>query len=226
MSSTVPTEPFVAVIGDLVGSRQIEDRAAAQERLVEVLELLNTKYREHVASRFVVTLGDEFQGLLAIDAPVDGLWWTYQREMPYPTHFGFGFGTLATPLKAEALGMDGPCWYAARSALELAEVEARRFTVEIVGEPATSRRLNKIISLIDRTMERWTPKQLDTVLLLQELESQLEVAESRGVKAQTVSGSLEASLGQDVLDSISGVLELAQSISRTSPSQEQRVEIG
>ena len=59
---------FVAVIGDIKDSRLLENRKEVQLRLREVLERLNENYKEEIVSRFLITLGDEFQGLGA-DGP-------------------------------------------------------------------------------------------------------------------------------------------------------------
>ncbi len=55
-------ELYVTIIGDIRASRKLEHRNQSQMTLHAVLEELNTAYTDSIASRFVITLGDEFQG--------------------------------------------------------------------------------------------------------------------------------------------------------------------
>ena len=57
-------DKYVAIIGDIVDSKQIKDRKVIQQKFKNVLADINTKYSEDIASKFTITLGDEFQGLL------------------------------------------------------------------------------------------------------------------------------------------------------------------
>ena len=55
---------YLGIIGDLIGSRELTPRDKAQQALQAALEQANRKHQASLASRFTVTLGDEFQGLL------------------------------------------------------------------------------------------------------------------------------------------------------------------
>ena len=55
---------FVAIIGDMKDSRHLENRKEVQTHLQKILNQVNKKYEKDIASRFLITLGDEFQGLL------------------------------------------------------------------------------------------------------------------------------------------------------------------
>ena len=55
---------FAAVIGDIKDSRHLNNRKEVQDRLQWVMDRLNRKYEEDIVSKFLITLGDEFQGLL------------------------------------------------------------------------------------------------------------------------------------------------------------------
>src|SRR3989440_8538905 len=60
------SEPCLALIGDMVGSRELlpSRRPKIQERFREFIQYLNKKYAKDILAKFVITLGDEFQGLL------------------------------------------------------------------------------------------------------------------------------------------------------------------
>ncbi len=74
---------YVAVIGDIRRSRHIAERGLLQEQLETALGGANERFAADVAAGFVLTLGDEFQGLLlrpgsvvdvvtALDAALEG----------------------------------------------------------------------------------------------------------------------------------------------------------
>lgn len=127
-----PASPaYWALIGDVVGSRRVADRARLQARLERVLRDLNRGWGEALAARFALTLGDEFQALFrgpdalpaAVERVCHGLVGTGVR-------FGVGWGELATPLRRRAVGMDGPCFHRARAAIESARRGRRLVAVE------------------------------------------------------------------------------------------------
>ena len=58
-------EVYFALIGDIIGSRSIESRAEIQRRLGDKLREINEREGDkNLAAGFVITLGDEFQGLI------------------------------------------------------------------------------------------------------------------------------------------------------------------
>src|SRR5260370_9939679 len=64
--------PSIAVIGDIVASRRVgqAQRSLVQRQLEGLVTTLNARYRRAIAARFLVTLGDEFQGVLRRGAAV------------------------------------------------------------------------------------------------------------------------------------------------------------
>src|SRR2546429_4837551 len=115
------SEPCLALIGDMVGSRELlpSRRPKIQERFREFIQYLNKKYAKDILAKFVITLGDEFQGLLLSATPVPDLMWDIdQRFTDRDLRVGVGFGVLTTPIQEEAINVDGPALYNARAAIE------------------------------------------------------------------------------------------------------------
>lgn len=110
---------YIAIIGDLIASRALKERRAAQQALEQALQLVNQRYDSAIAARFVITLGDEFQGLLRADAPLFRLLDDLEaRLMPYPCRFGIGLGSISTAINpAMSLGADGEAFWHARDAI-------------------------------------------------------------------------------------------------------------
>ena len=57
---------YAAIKGDLIASRMLADRQLVQKNLLAAVEEANEKLARLVVAKFVVTHGDEFQGLLDI----------------------------------------------------------------------------------------------------------------------------------------------------------------
>jgi hypothetical protein len=61
-------QQYCAIIGDINKSRTLERRARAQEKFKEAVAAINKEFKNDIASKFLITLGDEFQGLLKTPA--------------------------------------------------------------------------------------------------------------------------------------------------------------
>lgn len=113
--------PFIAMIGDIRNSREIKERKAVQDTLKKVLKEINLKYEEEIVSQFIVTLGDEFQGLLSEGKNLLKIIQEIKSALyPVELRFGIGVGKITTDINTEmALGADGPGYYKAREAIEI-----------------------------------------------------------------------------------------------------------
>ncbi len=185
-------QTYVAVIGDLIASRALADRAGAQERVIEALATANERWADALAARFVVTLGDEFQGLLIRPDPLVDVVSTVERALGgLRVRYGVGSGELRTPLRDEAIGMDGPCFHRAREAVERGKHDDRWITVAGFGDERDAL-LNGVLRLMGSVRGSWTAVQAETVFAAREAAEQKEVARGRGVSEATVSKALKA----------------------------------
>ena len=58
-------QKYLVIIGDIVKSREIQDRQKFQQRFKDALKDTSTIFdSQAIVSQFVVTIGDEFQGIL------------------------------------------------------------------------------------------------------------------------------------------------------------------
>jgi len=112
---------YVGLIGDIVKSRELQNRKKIQLELEETLENINKKYSQYIVSQFLITLGDEFQGLLKPSAPIYKIICEIIEEVyPIQIRIGLGYDKITTNFKNKALGMDGPAFYLARDAISIA----------------------------------------------------------------------------------------------------------
>lgn len=109
----------IAVTADIVGSRRIADRDAAQRVLDDAIALVDGDLP--VAVRPLrPTVGDEQQGVYAdLDAALAALL-LLQLALPdeIECRFGVGIGSIGTIASASGDIPDGPGWWAARAAIE------------------------------------------------------------------------------------------------------------
>ena len=113
-----------AVIADMVDSRKLEAtvRQMLQNALKQTLRAWNHSFRKSILSRFTITTGDEFQGLLKDPGCLMEMIRSLETAFPdVQFRFGIGFGELFTDLTPSAVGMDGPVWHHARAAIEQAK---------------------------------------------------------------------------------------------------------
>ncbi len=177
---------YCAIIGDIRHSRQLPRRGAVQKRFAGSIEKINREFRKEIASSFLITLGDEFQGLLFSPAESYRLVRRFQGLMePVPFSFGVGVGTLSTPLEKLALGMDGEVFHRARAALEKARKTKRELLCDF--DSPTLDLVNALIALLDDRWRRITPRQKEIRRLLLELDRQEAVARRLRISQPAVS---------------------------------------
>ena len=166
-------QSFVAVIGDMKDSRHLENRKEVQVRLQGILDRLNEKYKDEIVSRFLITLGDEFQGLLSSGKYILDMVNEIRMEMyPVRLRFGIGFGQITTDIRTEmALGADGPGYYRAREAVELLkerEKKNRSVLSELCLKIDETHRdkeilLNTVFDLMYVVESGWTDRQREVI---------------------------------------------------------------
>lgn len=164
---------FAAVIGDIKDSRKLENRKEVQKRLQKVLDRLNRKYEEDIVSSYLITLGDEFQGLLCSGKNILNMINEIKMEMyPVRLRFGIGFGTITTDIRREmALGADGPGYYRAREAVEVLkerEKKNRPVPADLCLKMEEEDRdkevlLNTVFDLLYVVEEGWTERQREII---------------------------------------------------------------
>ena len=157
-------DSYLAVIGDLIGSRQLPDRAALQENLKHSLHSLNTAYDSLIVSKFTLTLGDEFQALIRPDHRVMQLADEIEMKIGTPIRIGLGYGTMLTSIDREySVGADGEAYWNARHALtHLKETKAKEH-IRVKGFGAWQDDcLNALLAASEVIKHRWTDLQHQT----------------------------------------------------------------
>ncbi|MBS6719197.1 MAG: DNA-binding protein, partial [Streptococcus parasanguinis] len=101
---------YLALIADVIDSKIVQERFDLQKQLEKTLQKINELFKGCLASAFTLTLGDEFQALLKVDAPIFQIIDTLRSELkPTQLRFGIGLGEIVTDIDPlQSIGADGP----------------------------------------------------------------------------------------------------------------------
>lgn len=194
-------DSLVAVVVDLVRSRDLQDRVGAQSAVRDVFDCALSG--AEVVQPLVATVGDEFQIVFA-DLP-SALRTTalVRLHLPHPVdcRFGFGRGEITNVESRSGVEIqDGSAWWRAREAID----EARRREGSgdpylrgwFVGDPSASEFVlvvNSLLLLRDRIITAMRPRDRRITAGLLRGRSQAEIARTEEISQSAVSQSLQRS---------------------------------
>lgn len=223
---------YFALIGDIINSKNIsidnalQVRNEVQMKLNTILEEINKKYSDGIAANFLITLGDEFQGLLNSPNYIFEIIETIKLNI-FPTRlrFGIGIGDIYTQINRDmALGADGPAYHNARKNIDLIKTLEKgkmNGSVNIMVREETSLHPHEI-NLINSNLQlctfiesNWTLKQRELIKKIRlEKKSQVEAAEILGISQSSVQRRLKAAGFYDYIHGIDTVSIIVKEIWR------------
>ena len=210
----------ITLIGDIVESRQLQDRAEVQDRLVEVLSELNQAADElAITSPFTVTLGDEFQ---AVFSQADHLWRCLFkiecRLYPVQVRFSIGCGDLVTPINPDsAIGMDGSAFYRSREGINLLKQNGHLYRVGGLNKD-TDMLIQNTLNLISEHRRKWNLNRLQIFYYLLAGYAVKDITPKVNLKGQS---GVYKNIDDGVLIPIRNILQdLAQRMNRTLVAHE------
>ena len=120
-----------------------------------------------MASRFSLTLGDEFQGLVKVGAPIFQMIDELRLALPeLNLRFGLGLGEILTSINpAFSLGADGPAYWRAREAIQQVHQQHHYETVHVyllTGQEDQDAILNHTLALSEFVRSSWIQSQMET----------------------------------------------------------------
>lgn len=192
---------MATVIGDVVDSRRVSDRAGMHERLADLLQRVNAELEPVTALRF--TVGDEFQGAFAtIENAVRATLRLRLGLLPVADlRHGLGLGEV-TVLQDEPRVEDGPGWWAARAAIDAvhdAETHpATRWMRTAVRGEDVSPAVASLLALRDRAVGDLDDRGIAILRGLLAGRTQREIADDLAITASAVSQRIRAA-GLDAL---------------------------
>lgn len=114
---------YMTMICDIKNSKLLKNREAVQYKLIEILKRANSLYSRHIASPFIITLGDEWQGLLYFPCDYSSILDFFRKELGNIEFYcGIGIGKVSIHnFELTVNQLDGPSFYKARKALSVAK---------------------------------------------------------------------------------------------------------
>lgn len=186
------------VLGDVVDSRDIEDRQAFGRRLEGVCDHLNDAHEGAVEAGFTPLKGiDEFAGVLSTPTPVYDVVDEFRARLhPQETRVATATGEIDVGRStADPARMDGVAFHRADELLEEMAGSAFRFALDI-DEPPVDTLIADLVNLVLFRKRLWTDRQREVVERYDEYGDQTAVADALGVSQPAVSRALSrADLG-------------------------------
>jgi hypothetical protein len=176
------------VIGDIVRSRHLPDRLSSQAQLKELMRSLNRKFAKARLTRFVITLGDEFEGVLDDGTAIADIIWHIETSfLDAPIRLAFGFGSISTDISPSPLEMDGQAFHLARAAITRAMKQDLLGGVFLGYGVEKDQILNGFSRLLHHHWSRLTPRQREILAQRREGFAQVEIASRSRVTESAIS---------------------------------------
>lgn len=111
------------MICDIKNSRKLENREAVQYKLIETLKEINEVFTSDITVPFIITMGDEWQGLLHENCdPLKIISFFHQKMPEIDFYCGLGIGEVSiNNFELTVNQLDGPSFYKARRAIKIAK---------------------------------------------------------------------------------------------------------
>ncbi|MDH5505851.1 MAG: SatD family protein [Anaerolineae bacterium] len=178
-------DKVIALVGDLINSRNIPQRIEFDDRLLKKMKELN-KINSSILSPYTL-IGDEIQAVFMnadniFKDCVNILTTIYPERM----RFSFGIGTLIKPInRVQATEMDGPAFYFARDGVN--ELKKNRHLINVVGQEADKfELLQQSLYLVSENMKKWNKVRLQTISRLLDNFQVKEIAQELAISEQAV----------------------------------------
>ena len=216
---------FLALIADVIDSKMVQERFELQKQVEKTLQKMNELFGDYLASRFTLTLGDEFQALLEVDAPVFQIIDTLRSELtPTQLRFGIGLGEIVTSIDPlQSIGADGPAYWNARTAINLVHQKNDYGNTQIYfssGKENQDFFVNALIASGEAIRSGWRGSQEEILLDLlkrcvySENFSQQDLAQSLAINPSALSKRLKSSSIRVYLRGRAAALASIQSLAK------------
>jgi len=148
-----------ALIGDIKGSRKLDNWPEVFRKLQETLEEANRRFAADILIAFKPTVGDEFQGALKTPDKAYDVYTFIKASLPVSIYFGMGIGEVEKPAEGDS-GLRGTAFYRAREALELCKKKGGTLRIKSSGKFSQSENATNTTLLLIETIEHsWTARQ-------------------------------------------------------------------
>jgi hypothetical protein len=195
-------DQYTVIIADIKGSRKMRayERYEWQLFLKSAIVQINEDCADAIEAQFMITKGDEFQGVLKNLSDVHRIMIKFERLIfPLILHYGVGFGAIQKMGSNIPIEMDGQAFHRANAALKKAK--KKKYTVYInTDNPGFDLTVNAIYQLIYAIKGRWSETNFNRYWKYKEMGTYEKVARQEGVSTQAIWDSLHNSNAIDVIN--------------------------
>ena len=198
---------FAVIIADIKGSKKMQDRERYEWQLFlkSTIVQINEKFSAKIEAPFMITKGDEFQGVLKNLTDVHQVMSYFERLLfPLILRYGVGYGTIQKMGSNIPIEMDGQAFHRANAALTVAKKKKSMVRFD-TGDRLFDLTINTIYQLIYTIKRRWSEINYKRYWKYQDLGTYDKVAEQEGVSPQAVWDSLRNASAVDVLNAEAAV---------------------
>lgn len=198
------------MIVDIISSSMFsnEERSKIQENIKNLLLKINNDFEEAIFSKFMITLGDEFEGALIDSSKAYDIFLYIERELKVPIRCGIGIGPISDvenrekALQLSVVEFDGVAFHRARKAINDAKTNDVILFVNTDNNKSDNI-FNIISKLVQIIKSKWTNTQREYVSQIRTMKTKApikDVAEHYGVTKQAISKSLKTAHLDSILE--------------------------
>jgi hypothetical protein len=203
---------YIAIIGDIVESRTIGNRAEFQ-RDVATLFAEISKANRRIVSPYTITLGDEFQALYkSAESLFSDLIEVIRHLYPVKLRIAVGIGSITTVInRQQAIGMDGPAFHLAREVMDRIKAEDRtliQLTTEPKSDTIAEELANTGLALLADLSRTWKANSWSILSELLQGRSISSIAGSLSISQRAVYKNIRTNGIQTTLDLCNGIARL------------------
>ncbi|MGD9487646.1 MAG: SatD family protein [Calditrichaceae bacterium] len=205
-------KPYAVIIADIKGSRKMHDRERYEWQLFlkSAIVQVNENWADCIDAPFMITKGDEFQGVLVNVADVHAVMMEFERLLfPLIMRYGIGYGSIQKMGSNIPIEMDGRAFHRANAALNTCK--KKKCVVQFsTGDDWFDLNINTFYQLIYAIKGRWSEINFKRYWKYKEMGTYERVAEQEGVSPQAVWDSLHNASAVDVINAEQVLMKIIQ----------------
>lgn len=201
---------YAVIVADIKDSKKMEERERHEWQLFlkSAIVQVNENWHKSIEAKFMITKGDEFQGVIHEISNVISIMIEFERLLnPLIIRFGIGIGRIQKMGANIPIEMDGPAFHMANKAL--INTKKQRCIVQVMSaDKKLDNYINTLYSLIYAIKKNWKPLNVSRYWKYKELGTYEKVADIEGVSAQAVWDSLNNANAIEVIQAEQTVRDL------------------
>jgi hypothetical protein len=202
-------ENSVVIIADVRGSRKMaqDERYEGQLFLKSAIIQVNEQFSTDIEAPFMITRGDEFQGVLKNLQQAFIAMLEFERLLfPLQLRYGIGRGSIQKMGSDIPIEMDGPAFHKATAALE--KVKKKKYFMQCaIGEPQQDLLINTVFSLMCAIKTRWNEITFERYWKYKELKTFERVAKTENISTQAVWDSMQNMRALEIIDAEKHIMD-------------------